>query len=208
MQGITSITNLTIVNRATYRTRKHLNASPLSTNTVVRQIVEHVVKAIATEYGVVRFQLSLHSDACTIVEIQGCITNSQRSAFLHMDTLIDNNRCLRLYGHIFGDGKRLPLLSIPTIGAQIDLLLYSTLKCKQQIVFYQLRFSIHILKSCNLNEYANAVTLSNLQIGSYRIQECAINIDTKARLSTSFQTYRAQTNTVVRAIVNPERIGG
>ena len=32
-------------------------------------------------------------------------------------------------------------------------------------------------------------SLSNLKIGSYRIQICAIHIDTKARLSASFQTY-------------------
>ena len=206
-QCIISIAYLTACQQTAISMRSDGDTLPLATYMVVGQIVEHMVKTIATKQAILGNKSALDSNPSTIMEVERAILDGQDSSSSNLYAAIDDDRCRRLNGLAFRNFHITPLCGIPAIGTQVDLLLHPTLQGKQQVVLYQLRIGGQILRSRNLHKYANAVAFAYLQIISYGIEEGTINIDTETRLSTTFQAHGTQTQTIARLVMYPEAIG-
>ena len=142
------------------------------------------------------------------MEIEGAVLQRQCSLRGNGNAVaIEHQRLGRLDGGIARNDKAGELLGIPAVGAQVDALLYPTLKSKEQIVLDKLGRSGMVLVRRNLDEHAQAVTLANLEVLPDRVEEGAVDVDAETRLVALLQTSRADAQAVGGTVVNPEGIG-
>ena len=186
-----------------------MDAIPLSTDTVIRQVVEHVVEPVATQHTVFRYQSSCHADTCSIMEIERGVTNGEHPTLFYRDAFaIDYHWTDGLDDGVVYYHEVVQCHCIPAIGTQVHALCDSTLKGKHQLVFYQLRVNSISLTRCYLYEDTQTVTLSHLQTSGHRVEEGTIDIGTESRLVATLQSNTVDTQSVASTVVNPEGIGG
>ena len=188
--------------------RSHLDASPLTADAIVGQIVEHVIQAVATEQATLGIETPLNKQTGVAMEEQSGILQRQRSFRGNGDAIaIKHQRLGRLDGGIALNDEIGQLDGIPAVGAQIDTLLYPTLEREEQIVLDELGLCGMVLKRGNLDEHAQAVALANLEVLTYGVEEGAVDIDTETGLVALLQTCGADAQTIGGMVVNPEGIG-
>ena len=128
MEGIASIAYVTVGKATTDSLWINSNTAPLTTDAIIRQIVEHVVKTIAAEQTALCYKTAIDDDAHPTMEIEFRIVEGQRSILGNSNVTHHKDRRSRLNGGIACHVQLVPLLYIPAIAAQIDFLLHPTLQ--------------------------------------------------------------------------------
>ena len=125
--AILSITYLRVNEAVAKRRAANPDPSPLSADTVVGQVVEHVVQTVATQNSVLGLYLAIDIEARLIMEIECSITQGQRSRTVYTYATINDNRFLTLHDAVTTDDGIVPRYSIPGKAPQRHPLLYATL---------------------------------------------------------------------------------
>ncbi len=209
--------NIGVSHLITIRGRHQLDALPLPRRTIVRQIIEHTVDAIASHHHLLachalRLERAIHLQASILMEVERSASpHGECSEAIHTHTTIYHHRLGSLDERISGDAHIAHQDGIPRVGVQIQFLLHPTLQGEDQVVLYLLRQVGMLRMRGKFYEHTDAVALAHLHIAGLKsrrlTQEGAIHIDTEARLVAILQPDGGTTQALVCTIVYPEGCG-
>ena len=205
-----------VSNRGTTKSQ----ALPLTRSTVVRQIVKHIVDAVSPQQNLVAFftfylQCSIYIKSGILMKIKfHTWLDCQCGSTVYLDASIYDNRFSLIrkdFVYPLGNNLVFQELGIPGICIEVHLLLHTTLKQENQIIFYQIWRICMLQLGSKLNKHPDAVTLAYFHILSLKTRSLseisAINIDSETILITAFQSYRLTSDAFACAIVNPHGFG-
>ena len=78
-----------------HRARIEMYPLPLSAYPIIGQIGEHMVQTVTPHQTILRFQVAMNLQTCTVVEIEGGIADGQCGPFLYLKVPIYNIRYAR-----------------------------------------------------------------------------------------------------------------
>ena len=192
-------------------------AAPLSADTIVGKIVEHIVETVATHcditagsalYG----ETTIDIDACRTSEIDGGRRhNLEGSCAVNPYATPHHNRFDGRKGGVPIHYEGIIEYGIPAPCPEIDLLLHPTLKTEGEIVLDELGNIIAIYRRSEFDEHTDAIALAHFNIlcltASGVVEIDAIHIHPKTSLIAMFEAHLTDANTIRGAIVSPETIG-
>ena len=188
-----------------------MDTAPLAADTVVGQIVEHVIKPVATHHTVFGLQGTIDVKSGPVMEEERRIPDGQRSPLLHLYATKDDQRRCRFDQRVLRDHRRIEFLGIPHPGLQTDLLFDATLKGEQQVVLHKHRLLFPGLSRCQFHKHEEAVIAAYLHIRCLRaigiVEIDTVYIHPIARLVTSLEADAVHADARIILIMHPERIG-